>query len=103
MLSKSLCSPLGAQSAVGLLYCRELIVSLARYFPFLFQREDGRVVGLAEEDRGRKVGEESSGRVPPGLDCLLCRPTGMDTEGSSTRQPRSSAGLSQSHWLVVDQ
>lgn len=58
MLSKSLCSPPGAQSAVGLPYCREPIVSLARYFPFLSQLEDGGVVGLLrkrrEEGKSRK-------------------------------------------------
>lgn len=55
VLSKSLCSPRGAQSAVGLPYCRELMVSPARYFPLLFQREEGRFVGLVDEERGRKV------------------------------------------------
>lgn len=58
MLSKSLCSPLGAQSAVGLPHCRELMVSLARYFPLLFQRGEGKLVGLMEETRGGKTTEE---------------------------------------------
>lgn len=56
VLSKSLCSPWGAQSAVGLPYCRELMVSLARYFPLLFQYEEGRVIGPADEKSGKKVG-----------------------------------------------
>lgn len=30
------------------------MVSLARYFPLLFQREEGRVVGLVDEERERK-------------------------------------------------
>lgn len=93
LLSKSLCSPLGAQSAVGLPYCGELMVSLARYFPLLFQREEGRFVGLVDEERGRKVGEESSVRVPPGLDCVLRHPAGNDPAGNGTRQPWSSVGL----------
>lgn len=93
-MSKSLCSPLGAQSAVGLPYCRELMVSLARYFPLLFQSEEGRVVGLVDEEREeRKFGVESSVRVPPGHGCLLCHPAEIGPAGSGTRQPRSSAGL----------
>lgn len=93
-MSKSLCSPLGAQSAVGLPYCRELMVSLARYFPLLFHSEEGRVVGLVDEEREeRKFGVESSVRVPPGHGCLLCHPAEIGPAGSGTRQPRSSAGL----------
>lgn len=93
MLSKSLCSPLGAQSAVGLPYCKELMVSLARYFPLLFQCEGGRAVGLVVEERRRKVWEESSVCLPSGLDCLLHHPTGADPAGSGAKQLWSSAGL----------
>lgn len=100
VLSKSLCSPLGAQSAVGLPYCRELMVSLARYFPLLFQREEGKVVGLVDEERGRKVGEESSVRVPPGLDCLFRHPTGTGPAGSGTSQPRSLSQRRCGRWWI---
>lgn len=76
VLSKSLCSPLGAQSAVGLLHCRELIVSLARYFPFLPSEKMGELLGMRKRTEEGKSGKNQVAMCLQALTACYSAPLG---------------------------